>query len=188
MINTSMIFPTEIWGEISNHYYEVYCAIRLVNKAIYKLVSSIDIKGRFDYTYVVRCDNEDEFYIDHLAEMMRRLTVVYIDRVDVSIYEYGKLVKTCRYEINGDVYNLASMGRYKTVNNRELNESVFFEDGQIILYDRELYEDGILVCREVYNAVNRRYSCDTRVNFETSVILPDARPIFILNNSFYLYC
>lgn len=187
MINTTVTFPIEIWGEISNHYYEVYCAIRLVNKAIYKLVSSIDIKGRFDYIYVVRSDKEDEFYIEHLSEMMRRLTVVYIDRVDVSIYEYGELVKSCRYGVNGDVYNLASMGRYKTVNNHELNECVYFDNGQIILYERELYEDGILVCREVYNAVNSRYSRDNRVDFETSVILPNARPIFILNDSFYLY-
>ncbi|QKE50579.1 hypothetical protein F-VV10_0459 [Faustovirus] len=105
-----MQLPLEIWGEISRHDYDAWRVLRLLNRRFKSEISSIDIKGRFDYIYHADSEYGIKTHINEMRKLFRRLTIVYPG--EVVIYKYEDFCK--RYiVINGkNVDYLSTIVRY----------------------------------------------------------------------------
>lgn len=185
------IFPIEIWCEVSRHDYDVYRALKGLNKHFNKAISSVDIKGRFNYVHF----SPDEKFNERMIDLFARLTVVNTGNNAVSIYKNGNICKSYRFTSAADVYNLKSISRYGIYPTRALYEYIgFYEYGvvgfhndRIGYYNRHLRINDEDVCDEVVRPSKYEYTRHTPDFRERIAILPGTHAPFALNDAFFLY-
>lgn len=197
-------FPIEMWGEISRHDYDVWAALRALNREFCSLISKVDIKGRFDYVYHYNGCNVDisrPFYQKMIATF-RRLTFVCSHRHTIDVYKHGVINKTYIYvasnvdsNVNSDLWSIKTIARYRTDTPRVLFEFLWFVDSDIAYYNRNLTLDNVDTCDETFRPASCELLRRRAVNVEGEAEVDTERivvPIgehapYVVNDEWFVY-
>ena len=127
--------PIEIWVDIAEYDYDVWCGLRSLNKLFLGFISACDISGKFNYVYVTKNGKYDQ----RMNVFFKRLHVINEGENQMITYENGIEMKIYDYDVkndeNGQWWKVSSMMRiYCHNNNTWLHEWVGFDAMGLINY------------------------------------------------------
>lgn len=186
------IFPIEMWGEISCHDYDVWAALRSLNREFNGAISKIT--GIFDYVHksAREVDVNNAFYVK-LFGVFRRVFILFILRGCqncVSVYVRGVLRRSYTYRLRPelDLWQLSNISRYRTETPRSLIECVSIQGYFIHSYYRFLTVDGKVVCNELYISHGRELSRNSLLGAVEYISVPVGGAVpWAVDDAWFLY-
>lgn len=180
--------PVEIWAEISGHDYDVYRALRGVNKVLCAwLTTHVEVQWRFNYVY--NCVSISEDIQRRMVATFRRFVLVLGSRSEVNVYKYGKSVRSYSYRVdgNGEMVRLKWISRGADIGPKHVYEYVSFNnDGRIHYYNRHRSVNGEDDRDETFWPIGGRL---TRydVNRRENIAVPPGVAPFAIRDAWYVY-